>query len=107
MTFKRLNISLDMTERKKKRRMLEETGALGERERERHAGAVIEKRHEEVFVWRSCYLSDCATWRQEMVLLHTGNELMAAIRRENGSGNQNKFMPTQQRGRLWRPDWGN
>lgn len=33
--------------------------------------------------------------RQETALLHTGNEPIAAIRRENGSGNQNKFVPMQ------------
>lgn len=32
-----------------------------------------------------------------MVLLYTGNELMAEITSENGSGNQNKAMPMQLR----------
>lgn len=32
-----------------------------------------------------------------MVLLYTGNELMAEIRRENGPGNQNRAMPMQLR----------
>lgn len=40
-------------------------------------------------------LSDYGKLRQEMVLLHTGNELMTQIRQGNDSGHQNKFIHKQ------------
>lgn len=43
-------------------------------------------------------ISDHAPQRQEMVLLHTGNELMGQIRRENASGIQNKSRHKQRAG---------
>lgn len=63
----------------------------------RHAGPEIEietrsKRRFCVLVLLSFRYSPQG---QEMVLLHTGNELMGEIRLDNGSGNQ---IPVQQRG---------
>lgn len=77
-------------------RELEETGGGGETCRSRCRKR--NKQKKEVLLFNLC---DCAPQRQEMVPLHTGNELMAEIRRENGSGNHNKSMQLRDGRRIW------
>lgn len=95
MASKCLKILKIRYECKPESRTPRETGGGGKR----RAGPEIEKetRRKQGFVCRLGYLSDASPQRQEMVLLHTGNELMAKIRSDNGWGNQ-KSMPMQQRG---------
>lgn len=54
-------------------------------EQERHVQA---PEIEEKTRWQLCYLSNAPPHRQEIVLLHRGNGLMAKIRLDNGFGNQ-------------------
>lgn len=109
MASKCLKILKISYECKPESRTPRETGGGGKR----RAGPEIEKetRRKQGFVWWLGYLSDASPQRQEMVLLHTGNELMAKIRPDNGWGNQ-KSMPMQQRGEwerikgiLWKSFW--